>query len=807
MAITPLMFIEHPKIVPNTIEKRMYQVNIAKAASAQSTLVVLPTGMGKTIVALLVISDVLKKKKGKVLFLAPTKPLVEQHAQFVREFLVDCEPMVFTGETPPKKRGELWKESNIIISTPQVVVNDLISARTKLDDFGLIIFDEAHRATGDYAYVFIAEKYHMARGLVLGMTASPGSEAKRILDVCQNLGIERVEIRSEYDPDVMPYVHDIKVRWIRVPVPAQFQEVIELLKQVYQKYIKELKKFGFCRGNKPVSMKELLKVQREIRVRISEGGGRQSAYYSAASAQAAAVKVNHALELVETQGIGAMKNYLDRLGKEAYSRGASKASKSVMNQSNIKKILVLADKIDIEHPKIDFVIKEVEKQLKNKRNSNIIVFTHYRDTSMLVCDELGVHKGIKPVRFIGQASRGEDKGLSQKKQVELIKNFKDRKYNVLVATSVAEEGLDIPSTDLVVFYEPVPSEIRTIQRRGRTGRKRAGKVVVLIAKHTRDEAYYWSSISKEKRMKRELHVLRSELGNAIKVGEPKLLSKDELEDIKDIPEDKIDIEDDIEFADDVPEPVSESIEKPKAKDRKKAAKPKKVQATKKGQARLFEFQTKERKTTIIADTREFNSDVVRELSRKGVVVDSQQLDVGDYILSDRLAVERKEANDFLKSLMDGRLFSQLKLLKSAYINPILVLEGDGLLGRRGVSDQAIYGALASIISDFKMPIIQTSNMKETANLLAVMAKREMEEGRLVGIRGDKVSMSLKERQQFIIEGLPGVSATLAQRLLDHFGSVEAIISANEKELCEVKGIGDTIAKNIVDVIRSGYLKK
>lgn len=806
MAITPLMFIEHPIIVPNTIEKRMYQVNIAKAASAQSTLVVLPTGMGKTIVALLIIADILKKKKGKVLFLAPTKPLVEQHAQFVRKFLLDYEPLVFTGETPPKKRKDLWKESQIIVSTPQVVVNDLISARMKLDDFGLIIFDEAHRATGDYAYVFIAEKYHLARGLVLGMTASPGSETKRILDVCQNLGIERVEIRSELDPDVMPYVHDIKVRWIRVPVPAKFFEIIELLREVFQKYIKDLKKYGFLRSNKPVSMKDLLKVQREIRARISDGAGNKSAYYSAASSQAAAVKVNHALELVETQGIGAMKNYMDRLGKEAYSRGASKASKSVMNQSNIKKVLVLADKIDIEHPKIDFVIKEVKKQLKDKRNSKIIVFTHYRDTSMLVCDELGTNKGIKPVRFVGQASRGEDKGLSQKKQVEIIQNFKDGKYNVLVATSVAEEGLDIPSTDMVVFYEPVPSEIRTIQRRGRTGRKRAGKVVVLIAKHTRDEAYYWSSISKEKRMKRELHVLRTQLSSAIKVGEPNLLTKNELEDIKNIPEEKIEIEDEFEFADEVHEPVSESIEKPEVKELKKA-KPQKVQATKKGQARLFDFQSGDRKITIIADTREFNSEVVRELSRKGVVVDSQQLDVGDYILSDRLAVERKESNDFLKSLMDGRLFSQLKLLKSAYINPILVLEGDGLLGKRGVSDQAIYGALASIISDFKIPIIQTSNMKETANLLAIMAKREREEGRLIGIRGDKVSMSLKERQQFIIEGLPGVSATLAQRLLDHFGSVEAIISADEKKLCEVKGIGDTIAKNIVDVVRSGYLKK
>jgi Fanconi anemia group M protein len=327
-----------------------------------------------------------------------------------------------------------------------------------------------------------------------------------------------------------------------------------------------------------------------------------------------------------------------------------------------------------------------------------------------------------------------------------------------------------------------------------------------MAKHTRDEAYYWSSISKEERMKRGRHVLRTQLSSEIKVGEPKLLSKDELEVIKEIPEEEIEIEEQMDVVDEIPGPMSVSNDKPKTKEQKKAQKPQTVQTPKKGQAKLFEFQGKERKTTIIADTREFNSDVVRELSRKGIVVNSQQLDVGDYVLSDRLAVERKESNDFLKSLMDGRLFSQLKLLKSAYINPILILEGEDILGR-GISDAAIYGALASIISDFKIPIIQTSDMKETANLLAVMAKREISEKRQIGIRGDKVSMSLQERQQFIIEGLPGVSATLAQRLLDHFGSVEAVISASEKELCEVKGIGDTIAKSIVEVIKSGYLKK
>jgi Fanconi anemia group M protein len=310
-------------------------------------------------------------------------------------------------------------------------------------------------------------------------------------------------------------------------------------------------------------------------------------------------------------------------------------------------------------------------------------------------------------------------------------------------------------------------------------------------------------VGKEKRMKRELHVLRTELSKQIRVGEPKAIPENEIVSISEkIAPEKI-------------EPVIiESKKSEIVKEDKKVpatTKPKrqtvKSQEEKKCQMSLSDFGSKERKLAIIADTREFNSEVVKELSRKGIVVESQQLDVADYILSDRLAVERKEVDDFLASLMDGRLFSQLKMLKSAYINPILVLEGEGLLSRRGISDQAIIGALASIISDFNISIISTTNVKETANLLAIMVKREFDEGRPVGIRGEKVSMSLSERQQFIIEGLPGVSATLAQRLLAHFGSVEAIMAADEKKLCEVKGIGDTIAKGIVDVIKSGYLKK
>ena len=179
------MYIRNQYIKSDTIEKRDYQVNIANSCKERSTLVVLPTGMGKTICALLVIADRLEKfPNKKILFMAPTKPLVEQHKSFINDFLlVDQEKTtIFTGEVNPKKRAAQWNGSQVIVSTPQVIENDLLADRISLDNVSLIIFDESHRAVGNYAYVFVAEKYNEQGSdqLVMGITASPGSNAKKI---------------------------------------------------------------------------------------------------------------------------------------------------------------------------------------------------------------------------------------------------------------------------------------------------------------------------------------------------------------------------------------------------------------------------------------------------------------------------------------------------------------------------------------------------------------------------------------------------------------------------------------------------
>jgi Fanconi anemia group M protein len=754
------VYIKREFIKSDSLEYREYQNKIAISAVKASTLVVLPTGLGKTIVALLVLAEELKKKNNKILFLSPTKPLVNQHAQFLKNFLtIDDSIVVFTGEIQPVKRKEMWNKNRIIISTPQVIENDLISKRINLKDISLIIYDEVHRAVGNYSYVFISEIYRKQKNarLSLGMTASPGNDISKILEVCKNLEISNIEIRTKYDPDVRPYVHDLKIKWKEIALPKEFSYTIQLLRKSLSDRLKILKEIGVIDSSSLslINRRKLLDIQKRIQEELRSGPTPSKLLFKASSAQNAALKLYHAIELMQTQGVNALRNYFQRMGNEALSKGGSKASRDILKDSNVLEALAYAKSLDIEHPKIPEIVKIIKEQFNIKKDSKIIIFTHYRDTSLYVLEQLKQINDVRPVRFIGQAVKGEDKGLTQKEQIKIIRKFKEDVFNLLIATSVAEEGLDIPSTDLVVFYEPVPSEIRTIQRRGRTARKMPGKVIILITKGTPDVGYYWSSRRKEKMMHSELDALRSSLNKR--------------------------------FED--PSSFYVSI------------------ITKDNQKKLDEYSTI-KNIKIIVDNREYRSNVIRFLSRKDIEIESQQLDVGDYVLSSRIGVERKEVDDFLSSLIEGKLFFQMRKLRNAYSRPVLILEGEDLLTKRNINHNAIFGSLVSIIVDFGIPIITTKSTHETADLLYVMANREQKEGdKAVAIRGEKWSKSAHEQQQFVIEGLPNVSAVLAKRLLQNFGSIKAIINASEEELCTVQGIGKNIAKEIVKILDSEYMKK
>lgn len=796
---TETPFIVHPLIRPDTIEYRSYQVSLAVACLRQNTLLVLPTGLGKTVVALLAIADRLKAYPDrKILFLAPTKPLVEQHAAFLRDFLVMGDPerelAVFSGETPPEERTKAWPGARILVSTPQVIENDLINGKYDLKNVSLIVYDEGHRSVGDYSYVFVAERYlrDAPLGLALGMTASPGSTHEKILEVCVSLGLKNIEARTEFDRDVRPYVHELNMEWLKVTVPESLGRVVRLLREVVAEKTRDLKKLGWLQNTRgEPTRRDLLMLAGEIRGQLNQNASPQ--IYSAMSLQAQVLKVSHALELTETQGASALANYFSRLKNEADSRSGSKASRVLLADNRVATAMLIAAKVekDAENPKVEKVVELVANELKDPEKK-VIVFTHYRDTCDLVTERLRRLEGARPVRFVGQSSRGEDKGLTQKEQRELIEEFRLGVHNVLVATSVAEEGLDIPDVDLVVFFEPIPSEIRTIQRRGRTGRKRAGRAVVLMTKGTRDEAYYWSAHRKEKAMREELALLQRGVEQALtRLRAETGLSFDRP------PINPFAGGNGVATA----APASEAVTS--GPPPRSVAPP--PTAPSSGQRTLAQFwdETTDQ-VRVVVDHREYRSGVVRELARRGATVQPEQLATADYMLSRRVAVERKAVDDFLQSMVDGRLFGQMRQLR-AYLRPLLIVEGDGLLTARNIPRAAIYGAMASILVDFGIPILTTKDESETADVLFSIAKREQSDGkRDVAVRHDKVSMSDDERLRFIVEGLPGVSAVLAKRLLERFGTIHALVNASRAELMEVDGVGSKTADEVLRLVHLAY---
>jgi Fanconi anemia group M protein len=591
----------------------------------------------------------------------------------------------------------------------------------------------------------------------LGMTASPGDNLSDILEICKNLDITNIEIRTKMDKDVRPYIYDLDIKWKEIPLPSEFTHTLQLLRKALAERLSILKNVGVLDSASValINRKKLLEVQQRIQSEIRSNPQPSQILFKAASAQNAAMKLAHAIELLQTQGVNALSSYISRLTSEAGSKGGSKASRDIMKDPNVLEAIAYLKSLKIEHPKIQEIVTIVKEQLTRKKDSKIIVFTHYRDTSQYVLKQLVTIPIAKPVRFIGQAAKERDKGLTQKEQIDILNRFKKDEYNVLIATSVAEEGLDIPSTDLVVFYEPVPSEIRTIQRKGRTARQMPGKVIILITKGTPDEAYYWSSRYKERRMHQELEVLRTALQK--KLHDPASFYRTAF--------------------------------------------------PQENQKKLDEY-TKKSTVKIIVDHRESRSPVMRFLTQKDIAIEPQQLAVGDYIVSSRIGVERKTVDDFLNSLIEGKLFVQMKNLRSAYSRPLLVIEGERLLTKRNISHNAIFGSIAAIIVDFGIPIIMAQTPLETADFLAVMALREQKGGdRVVAIRGEKPAQTIAEQQQFLVEGLPNVSAVLAQRLLQHFGSIRNLTNASEGELCQVNGIGKTTATAILKILNAEYLKE
>lgn len=493
-------FVEHPYIVPHSIEAREFQTNLAEAALRENTLIVVPTGLGKTIVAALVAAERLRAKAGRVLFLAPTKPLCLQHEANFRKWLRDGALVhSFTGETPPARRVRLWRESLVVVSTPQTVRNDLAAARYDLHDVGLVVFDEAHRAVGDYAYVEIGERLRSGNpsARILALTASPGATRERWTDVQKALGVQLVEARLPASPDVEPYVHKVEPEIVLVPLTPVLRSLQQDLQGVLNAQEAKLRQMQAVHGERRfgVTKRELVQL---IQSRGRAKGPGPSNFAVLLVAQKG-LYATICLEYLETQGLAPLKAYLDRL----YAKPSpGRAEKSFLKEREVARIHERLSKgFESSHPKVERLAELLRTTIETKPDATAIVFAQYRDTVAGLVEVLEA-RGLRVGRLIGQQARGKDPGLKQAEQTDILRRFAAREFNVLLSTSIGEEGLDVPQVDLVVFYEAVPSEIRAVQRRGRTGRTVPGRVVVLVAQGTRDEAFLRSQTTKEARMHR-----------------------------------------------------------------------------------------------------------------------------------------------------------------------------------------------------------------------------------------------------------------------------------------------------------------
>ncbi len=484
------MYIEHPWIVPETIERRDYQENIAKTALKKNTLCVLPTGMGKTNIAILVAAERIDQfPEKKILIMAPTRPLCSQHQKSFEKYLdiKKKDISLITGQVIPENRRFLYGKSKVIIATPQTIRNDIKNKMIFINNFSLLIFDECHRAVKDYAYTYVARRYKQSPDhLILGLTASPGSSEQKIKHICNNLGIENVEIRTEHDEDVKKYMKEIETEYIKLDLPEELKKIQSVLKDAIEIRMKKLKEHNIHARSKS----ELLEAQKKLSDKIKTE--KNPIYYHLVASTAEVIKIWYVLELLETQSIEATRKYIEKIMNKKTA-----SDRRIAKDPKILKVFSSLETYHGEHPKMEKIREIVEENKKLQ----IILFSHFRNNIEKIYDTLKKIEGCNPAVLIGQ--RG-DRGLSQKQQIEIVRDYEDGVYNCLITSPIGEEGLHLASADLAIFYDSVPSEIRTIQRRGRVGRTKVGKIIFLLTKNTRDETYYWVANRKEKKMKQIL---------------------------------------------------------------------------------------------------------------------------------------------------------------------------------------------------------------------------------------------------------------------------------------------------------------
>ncbi|KAI9851762.1 MAG: 3'-5' DNA helicase [Thelocarpon superellum] len=495
---------------------RDYQYNVVQRGLFHNLLVALPTGLGKTFIAATIMLNWFRwTKDAQIVFVAPTKPLVAQQvdACFGIVGIPRSQTTMLTGGISPGLRAEAWASKRVFFMTPQTMINDLKSGICDPKRIVCLVVDEAHRATGNYAYVevvkFIRRFNQSLR--VLALTATPGSSVEAVQEVIDGLGVAKVEIRTEESLDIRQYIQRRRVEMVIFDPSEEIVEMKTLFSKALQPVLEKLNRANAYWAKDPMMLTAYGLTQARSQWMNSEAGrnanmglrGMMNTIFVLLASLA------HSITLLNYHGIGPFyHNVLAFRGEvEAGGEKGSKYRRQIVKSPDFQKLMSRAqrwinDPEFIGHPKLAHVRQVVLNHFMDAADgrgaaggeppsaTRIMIFVHYRDSAEEVVRVLKRNEPmIRPHAFVGQAGAKGSDGMNQKTQLDVIQKFQQGVYNTLVATCVGEEGLDIGEVDLIICYDSSASPIRMLQRMGRTGRKRAGNIVLLLMRGKEEDSY------------------------------------------------------------------------------------------------------------------------------------------------------------------------------------------------------------------------------------------------------------------------------------------------------------------------------
>ena len=502
-------------IYPSNLgETRNYQFSIVANGLFNNLLVALPTGLGKTFIAATIMFNFFRwTRDAQIVFVAPTKPLVAQQvdACFKIVGLPRSSTTMLTGEQAPAIRAEEWEQKRVFFMTPQTLINDLSSGIADPKKIVLLVVDEAHRATGEYAYNKVVQfiRRFNKSFRVLALTATPGATVEAVQEVIDGLEISKVEIRTEESIDIRPYTHKRNTDTILLDPSDEIIMVKELLSNALQPLVNLLCSQNAYWSKDPMAFTSFGLMQARVRWAKSDAGRKASGGLRGMVQALFSVlqSVAHCIKLLNFHGIGPFYESIKAFRESVEEgKGGSKYKTQIVQHADFKKMM---DRIRswvgnpdfVGHPKLTFLCDTILNHFLDAGDGKMgedvppsstraIVFSEYRDSAEDIARVLNRHGPlIRASVFVGQADSKRSQGMNQEKQQETIRQFRSGKFNVIVATSIGEEGLDIGSVDLIVCYDASASPIRMLQRMGRTGRKRAGNIVLLLMRGKEEEAF------------------------------------------------------------------------------------------------------------------------------------------------------------------------------------------------------------------------------------------------------------------------------------------------------------------------------